>query len=140
MLSVRNVTPALYCLSASLLHICDEFACDYDVIFNANKSKCLRLGRSVFNILPTFFIGDNVIDYVEAWPRLGHILTCDQSDAKDIDRCYLSLVKQINEILCYFGNLNCITKLNLLYAFCSSLYGAELWDVMYSNSEKLTVA
>jgi hypothetical protein len=124
----------------SLLHMCDEFACDYDVIFNANKSKCLRLGKSVCHILPTFFIGDNVIDYVEAWPHLGHILTCDQSDAKDIDRCYLSLVKQINEVLCYFGNLNCITKLNLLYAFCSSLYGAELWDMMYSNSEKLTVA
>ena len=61
-------------------------------------------------------------------------------DNDDIRRSYLSLVKQVNEVLCYFRNLGASTKLNLLYSFCSSLYGAELWDLSNSDSESICVA
>ena len=52
----------------------------------------------------------------------------------------MSLVKQINEMLCYFRNLGALTKLNLLYSFCSSLYGAELWDLFHCDFKCIGVA
>ena len=37
-------------------------------------------------------------------------------------------MKQINYVLCYFGKLDSIIKLQLMYYYCSSMYGSELWD------------
>jgi len=36
---------------------------------------------------------------------------------------------------CYFGKLDAIVKLQLglLYSYCSSLYGSELWDLSFST-------
>ena len=87
-----------------------------------------------------FYIGNNVIEFVNSWPHLGHILNSSQSDKEDIDRCFASLVGQINEMLCYFGNLCIDTKIKLLYSYCGSLYGAELWDLGNCDIECIAVA
>jgi hypothetical protein len=83
----------------------------------------------------------NVIEYVDNWLNLGHFLSnkikCDNDGVR---RSYLSFVKQINEMLFYFRNVGTSTKLNLLYSFCSSLYGAELWDLSNSDFECVCVA
>ena len=82
-----------------------------------------------------------IIEYVDCWPHLGHILSNNvKSDNHDIKRCYLSLVKQINEMLCYFRNLDMSTKLKLLHSICSSLYGAEFWDLSRCDFDCNTVA
>jgi hypothetical protein len=57
---------------------------------------------------------------------LSHTVSSDQSNAEDIERCDPRALKQINEIFCYFCSSSCITKLDLLYAFYSNLYGADL--------------
>ena len=127
-----------------LLSVCDIFAIDFDVSFNAQKTKCIFFNNVLRHQscpLPTFYVGKNVIEYVDSWPHLGHILSNKlKCDNDDIRRSYLSLVKQINEMLCYFRNLGASTKLNLLYSFCSSLYGAELWDLSNSDFECICVA
>jgi len=127
-----------------LLSICDIFATDFDVIFNAQQTKCVFLDSAVSHLsypLLTFYVGNNVIKYVDSWPHLGHILPNNwKCDNDDIKRCYLSVVRQINEIICYFRNMNSSTKLKLLYSFCSSLYGAELWDLSNCDFECITVA
>ena len=127
-----------------LLAICDIFAADFDVMFNATKSKCIFFDCSRRHLccpLPSFYIGNNEIEYVDSWPHLGHILSKNgKHDNDDISRCYVSLVKKINEVICYFGNLNAPTKLKLLYSFCSSLYGAELWDLSSCDFECINVA
>jgi hypothetical protein len=91
-----------------LLSICDIFATDFYVIFNAQKTKSIFFGSAVSKSscpLPTFYVGNNVIEYVDCWPHLGHILSNKVKwDNDDIRRCYLSLVKQINEMLCWFRN------------------------------------
>ena len=91
--------------------------------------------------LAHFYVGKNGIEYVNNWPHLGHNLSnklkCGNDDVR---RSYLSLVEQINEMLCYFRILGASTKLNLLYSFCSSLYGAELWDLSNSDFECICVA
>jgi len=44
-------------------------------------------------------------------------------------RCRDSLVRQINNVLCFFGKLNPIIKLRLLVSYSYSLYGSVLWNV-----------
>ena len=65
----------------NMLAICDKFADEYNVVFNAKKSKCLYITSHVkqsrlLSAPPQFTIGDNVIEFVDKWPHLGHYYLC----------------------------------------------------------------
>ena len=74
-------------------------------------------------------IGGSVIEYVDSWPHLGHIIASYNDDNLDILNRRNSLCGQINEVLCYFSGLGPVIKLRILKAYCSSYYGCELWDI-----------
>jgi hypothetical protein len=131
-----------------LLKICEEYAAEFDVIFNGSKSKCMlfspRSPRSKYSdtgdISPVFCIANKPIEYVTSWPHLGHILRNDLDDSEDILRCRTSLISQVNNVLCYFGKLQCNIKLDLLYTYCSSFYGCHLWDLENRATESIFVS
>jgi hypothetical protein len=118
-----------------LLSICDDFAENFDIKFNAVKSKCIYYPPScvthnhVASVRPIFYIGGNPIDYVEKWSHLGHILHESNTDSNDIINRRNALIRQANDVICYFGKLDAIVKCRLLYSYCSSLYGCELWKL-----------
>ena len=114
-----------------MLGICDDFAQECVIVFNAKKSKCLWVKHSsVINVAsnrnPQFVIGGSVIEYVDSWPHLGLIIASSNDDNLDILNRRNSLCGQINDVLCYFGDLGPVTKLRLLKAYCSSYYECEL--------------
>ena len=61
-------------------------------------------------------------------------------DRYDIMRCHDSLVRQINNVLCFFGKLDSVTKLRLLVSYCYSLYGSVLWNVCNRYVERVCQA
>jgi len=70
---------------------------------------------------------------VDSWTHLGHILSTDCRDNKDIEHRRVQTVKKISDLLSYFGQLDVIVKLQLpLFVLYSSLYGSELWDLSCS--------
>ena len=93
-----------------MLGICDDFAQEYVILFNAKKSKCLWLQHSsprkvASDRKPQFVIGGSVIKYVNSWPHLGHIIASSNDDNLDILHKRNSLCGQKNDILSYFGCL-----------------------------------
>jgi hypothetical protein len=73
-----------------LLNVCDEYAQEYSIIFNAKKSKCIffpGLGNAGLTScsLPSLNVGGSDIEYVNSWTHLGHILSSDSCDKKDIE-------------------------------------------------------
>ena len=62
-----------------MLAICDNYANEYCISFNANKSKCLVVlpgnRRFLRNYIDncTFYVGNNPIDHVDSLAHLGHI-------------------------------------------------------------------
>ena len=80
-----DIAPIAHTSSAmrTMLNICDSYAKEYSIIFNANKSQRLYY-PSVSNYhcndaaqLPIFTIARNCIEYVETWPHLVHTLSTD---------------------------------------------------------------
>ena len=117
-----------------MLGICDDFAQEYAIVFNAKKSKCLWVKHSsaikvASDRKPQFVIDGSVIEFVDSWPYLGHIIASSNDDSLDILHRRNSLCGQINDVLCYFSGLGPVTKLRLLKAYCSSYYGCKLWDL-----------
>ena len=92
------------------------------------------------NIIPRFCIDGKIIDIVKEWPHLGHIITHTLTDNTDIRNRRNSLIGQINSVLCHFGKLDCVTKVKLLKAYCSSFYGGELWSLWDNNVEEFCKA
>jgi hypothetical protein len=88
-----------------MLKVCDDYATQYSVIFNASKSKCLHClppGTSERSPLPQpFYIGSRAIEFVDKWPHLGHTLTNKNDDAEDILSRRLSFIEQVNKVIRY---------------------------------------
>jgi len=114
---------------------CDNFACEYDVVFNADKSKLLICRSSkqckvVRDIKGRpFHIRGRDIEQVDSFSHLGHIITSDFSDTEDIRYRRNRFVGQVNNNVFSFSKLKYNVKLKLFNTYCSSMCGCELWSL-----------
>jgi hypothetical protein len=132
-----------------MLGVCDKFASEFNVIFNAKKSKCITFNRQNYlvaqapsrhSVLPLFSISGNYIENVYSWSHLGHILSANLLDDNDILARRNVLVGQINSFLCNFSAVDVSVKNALFRVYCSSHYGSELWDLTNRRIEDYCVA
>jgi Reverse transcriptase (RNA-dependent DNA polymerase) len=120
-----------------LLAVCEQYASEYDMQFNVDKSKCMYFansrGRSLFRDKEcTFCLYGLPLDNAKSYIHLEHIISSTLSDDDDILYKRNCLIGQINSALCFFHNVNCIFRTKLLKAYCNSFYGSKLW--MLDNS------
>ena len=119
----------------NMLRVCEAYAGDYDMLFNASKSKCVVCSPKSstqscrLHTSPQFYISGNCIDVVDSWPHLGHIICKNSDDNLDILNRRSSFIAQANDVICTFGKLDCVTKMRLFNSYCGSFYGCELWDL-----------
>jgi len=129
-----------------MLKICDEFSERYSVIFNAIKFKCLlclssnRSCRLPHATTPFFYVGGSIIEFVNERSHLGHFISTSGDDMRDIESRKSSLIGRINGIMCDFRNVTCNTKIRLIKTYCTSLYGAELWDLSNNCIDSICIA
>jgi len=70
-----------------MLSICNDYACEYPMSFNAQKSKCLVvLPRSRRSLAPLlchcdFRIGGMSVEMVTSYCHLGHVVTSNLDDS-----------------------------------------------------------
>ena len=129
-----------------MLTICDSYASDYSISFNASKSKCLVVlpnsRRSLRDYVTNciFSVGGKPIEYVDSFSHLGHIITSNLSDTADITNRRNTFVGQVNSVLCFFNNLNSSIKYKLFQSYCMSVYGCELWSLSNDKINDLCIA
>jgi len=93
-----------------LLISCDSYANEFDIIFNASKSKFLvRIPgklRSMFNNLNLygclFYIGGRPIENVTSYSHLGHIINCHSDDKDDVLHRRCNFTVQANNVFLFF--------------------------------------
>jgi len=130
-----------------LLAICENYAREYSISFNALESKCLvALPKNCRNTLKKvndciFYIDGMIgrmIDLVKSFSHLGHLITSDSDDGEDITIRKHSCIGQVNNTLCYFGKLSSFVKYNLFHAYCNM--DVKLWSLSNSNVKEFCVA
>jgi len=72
--------------------------------------------------------------------HLGHVISMSGDDMHDIESRKSSLIGQINGILYDFRNVTFNTKIRLIKTYCTSLYGAELWDLSNNYIDSIGIA
>lgn len=119
-----------------MLAVCDRFAAEYDVLFNASKSKCVYLyPKSRFNSILhrydvsqlRFTINSYDIEFVDSYKHLGHVISNTFTDDIDILEKRSVFIGQANNVLCYFAKLTSNVKSRLFFTYCNSFFGSELW-------------
>ena len=96
--------------------------------------------RKIHGSTPVFFVCSQPIEVVKQWSHLGYIIPYDMDDRYNVMWCHDSLVRQMNNVLCFFGKLNPIIKLWLLVSYCYNLYKSVLWNVCNGYVERVCQA
>jgi hypothetical protein len=130
-----------------LLAICEYFAHEYCISFNARKSKCMSVMPAMSARSYTYkHIGECIfhidgapIESVQSFTHLGYLITSSLTD-DDIAKCCGTFIGQVNNVLCYFRNLNSFKRYRLFRSYCTSFYGCELRSLDNCAIEKLCTA
>ena len=112
-----------------LINTCLAFAEANDIIYNETKTQCMSILPNNFRNIPSpsMFLGHHRLQFVSEFPYLGHILTNDLKDTKDIANRRRKLCAVGNTITRQYGFCNLETKLTIFRAYCYSIYGCSLW-------------
>ena len=123
------IAPSAHALS-QMMEICDEFAKDHLIIFNTKKTKCMLINshRTPIWRTPVVKLSGKRLDFVDEFKYLGHIISSDLSDNKDIQNQNKKLCARGNFVIRKFKMCSNDIKCLLFKTFCYSIYGAALWS------------
>ena len=127
-----------------LLDICGDYAEKHDIKFNTKKSVVLIRRNKLMKdaVVPKFTLCHKSLTEVKEVKYLGHIITDDGKDDKDILSACGKLYAQGNSLLRKFHMCTDKVKIKLFVTYCSQFYCAHLWKFNKSDKKynKLRVA
>jgi exonuclease III len=113
-----------------LLHACNDYAYEHDINFNTRKSAVMifrpKLGMQI-TYQPKFCLNGRELSVTDSIKYLGHYLSSDLTDTKDIKRQCAKLYVQGNTIIRKFYMCTVDVKLTLFRCFCMPMYTPHLW-------------
>ena len=112
-----------------LLETCERYAAEHDIIFNTKKSVILIRRSKMLkgaNIQPFALCGENLNEVNEV-KYLGHYISADGKDDRDMNRACRQLYAQGNSLIRKFHMCTEEAKIKLFVTYCSQFYCAQLW-------------
>ena len=121
----------------TMLHVCDTFANEYDVLFNPTKSKYLVFGRDRAKFHSITW-NDKTLNRTENDIHLGNPIgnNANQNQVKKA----VSELHCRNNLLSPFSRCSIDVKYSLFKSLCMSVYGSQLWDLSPRTCEPFYVA
>ena len=126
----------------TLLGVCRAYAGPHDSAYNTTKTVCMlvRPKQSQGRYSKSVRLGNEELGFVEEFRYLGHVMTADCRDDKDIKKQFRRQNAVGNMLVRKFWFALIEAKIQLLKSYCYPIYGCSLWRHSYQNSfRKLTV-
>jgi hypothetical protein len=123
-----------------MLHLCSEFARDYNVTFNAQKTVGIYFGCR--NRVEGFAALNGVrIEWQENVKHLGNVIVASLSDEDDCKTKKKSIfIGSVNRLIANFKHLDSDLKARLFNSYCSCFYGAQMWKLKCSTVSEIFTA
>ena len=123
-----------------MLNICEDYAKNYNILFNASKSKLMYFGKNDVNCHDLLFMSNgSKIDYVKQCVHLGATIFSDIS-IKNIDNAVNDLYMRTNNLMADFSYAESTTLSLLCNSYCMNVYGSQLWRLNNKSVERFYVA
>ena len=113
----------------ALIAVCEQYGISHDIRFNHKKSAIMICrGHYMKNVYPPLYtLNGEVIKEVDSVRYLGHIISSNGKDDKDIMRQCQQLYARGNVLLRKFHMCSMDVKVKLFNTYCSPMYTAQLW-------------
>ena len=127
----------------TLLEVCCAYAGPHDIVYNTTKTVCMlvRPKQSQGQFSTRVRLGNEDLSFVEEFRYLGHIMTVDCRDDKDIKKQFRRQNAVRNMLVRKFSFAHIEAKIQLFKSYCYPIYECALWRHSFQNSiRKLTVS
>jgi len=126
----------------NMLNVCEEFANEYHVKFNAKKTVCIRFSKmSLQGDLPVYLSGEK-LSWSNKVKHLGNMLSYNLDDEFDIQLkrgyFYGSVNTLCAKFKCTLNNVDIASK--LFQSYCCAFYGSQLWNLSSCKIDSIYVA
>ena len=121
--------PCAFALN-ELLDICSIFAKTNYIKYNIKKTECMCILPHNLKMkrLPDIYLDNSIINYVNQFKYLGHLLNADFTDDDDIGKELRHLYARGNALISKFKNTKSEVKIQLFKSYCYPLYCASQWS------------
>ena len=128
-----------------MLNICERYANDKKITFNASKSQLLHFSKKnnpLHNKKPILRMKHGqIIPYVEKCIHLGNTLNSSSIEHAMLDSAIIDLNVKTNNLLSEFSFSESITLSRLFKSYCMNVYGSSLWRYNnHNNIERFCIA
>ena len=116
-----------------MVSICNKYASDYDINFNAKKSQLIIFRCSNKPVPdPTIIVNGQPVKRVKSVVHLGHILN-ENVNKSDISKCVGDFNFQCNSFLANYTHASSKLRNVLFNKYCTSFYGTQILPI-YDDS------
>ena len=122
-----------------LLYMSESFAIEYNVLFNASKTMCMKIGNNCREPRVDVTLHGTALVWKDKVKHLGSILTHDLRDSADVTIKTGISISQVNRLNEKFHKVSSLVKGNLLQTYCCSWYESQTWDMNSKHVCQLNV-
>ena len=126
------LSPSVNALS-KMVGICEEYAKEYDIVFNCKKTVGIQFGNRCNNCV--IKLNGNEIKWQRSVKHLGNIIDQKLSDVEDCRFKKSILIGNVNKFIGNYSTLKNCSKRKLFQSYCTSFYGSELWSLSSKGLE-----
>ena len=114
-----------------LLIALEEHIGNIDMVCNTKKTVCMMFAprnkaKVMYVTFPQFKLGGCLLQYVQVFKYLGHMITNTLCDDDDVHREIRNLFTRTNILARRFAKCSVDVKVTLFKAYCINLYDAGL--------------
>ena len=112
----------------TLLEVCRAYAGPHDIVYNTTKTVCMlvRPKQSQGQFSTRVRLGNEELSFVKVFRYLGHIMTADCRDDKDIKKQFRRQNAVGTMLVRKFSFAPIEAKIQLLKSYCNPIYGCAL--------------
>ena len=110
-----------------MLHICEQYAAEFSVKYNATKSMCMLFTRSKNQHPPSVTLNGFPMKWVTEIKHLGNYLSHDLNEASEIQHKRCDLIGRVNSLLGNMSGAPIEVMKKVFLSDCCHFYGCEAW-------------
>ena len=114
-----------------MTRICESFAQEYDLLFNAKKTVCILFsGRSRrFSNAPPLYMNNVLLKWTKSAKHLGSIVTYDLTESEEITQKRNDFIGRANSVISNFKHVDRNVSSRVFMSQCCHLFGSQVWQL-----------
>ena len=125
-----------------MLTLCEEYGKEYDVIYNSNKTKCMKFAKQtkLCDDMPVVTLCGKPLKWVHSFKYLGNWISSELSEEIETNKKLGNFYGSVNNLYSSFKTVGVTHLIMLFNSYCCPFYGSQAWRLTDKNIDKIYIA